>query len=82
MIYDLFYGIKNNWAEEKYILWFCFIYIQQNGQKLPTSECTDATHDAWLLVHLVKPAKKILFQYCQRLTLDISAKSFHYSSLA
>ena len=80
IIYDLLYWIKNKW-KKMYLMIFFFIYIHLNGKKLPTSERTDATPDARLLVHLVKPSKKILFQYCQRLTLDISAMSFHYNSL-
>ena len=55
------------------------ISIQLNGQKLPNSERTDATPDTRLLVTLLSIQKKILFQYCQRLTLDISAMSFHYT---
>ena len=65
-----------------YFMIFQNYIVHLNGQKLPTSEHTDATPDARLIVHLVKPSKKILFQYCQRLTVDISAMSFHYSSSA
>ena len=60
IIYDSLYWIKKT-NKKKYNLWFCFIYIQLNGQKMPSSECTDATHDAWVLVHLVKPSKKNYF---------------------
>ena len=38
-----------------YFMIFFIIYIHLNGQKLPTFERTDATPDARLLVHLVKP---------------------------
>ena len=57
--YDIFYWNKSN-KKKLYILWFCWIYIQLNGQKLPTSQRTCATHDARLLVCLVKPSNFFL----------------------
>ena len=40
------------------ILWFCFICIQLNFQKLQTSARTDAAPDARLFSHLIKFSKR------------------------
>ena len=56
----------------------CFIYIQQNVQKLKTSARTDAAPNARLFSHLVSFSKKrFYFSTIKKLTLDISAMSFH-----
>ena len=53
-----FVVLKLNNKKYNYFFKTCFIYIQLNGQKLPTSARTDAGPDARLLVHLVKPSRK------------------------
>ena len=51
-------GFKIIEEEKMYFMIFFIIYIHLIGQKLPTSERTDATSNARLLVQFVKPSKK------------------------
>ena len=76
IIYDFFYWITNN-KKNYNILLFSLICIQLNFKscKLRRAQMRPLLPD--FLVIWLGFQKEVLLYYCQKITLDISAMSFH-----